>query len=239
MPPEVRPATLSQEPKEASMNVQDVMTTNVAAIGQGATLKQVAEVMADRGVSGVPVVNADGHVLGVVSEADIIVKAASRSVGLIGHFWTPAAVDDRRLAATTAGEAMTAPAVTIAPDRPITEAAWLMVQRNVNRLPVVRDGKLVGIISRGDLIRVFIRSDREIWEELQSELGGRDLWLAPEEVKFEVTGGRVRISGHVETPAAAELVEGVAWRVPGVVSVDCSEVNWRRTPASSRPAERR
>lgn len=162
----------------------------------------------------------------------LLLKAASRSVGLIGRLWMPAAVDDRRLGATTAGEAMTAPAVTIAPDRPVTEAAWLMVERNVNRLPVVRDGKLVGIISRGDLIRVFTRSDGDIWEELQRELRGRDLWLTPEEVEFKVTGGRVQVSGRVETQWAAELVEAFVWRVPGVVSVDCSGVTWQRTPAS-------
>ena len=209
------------------MNVEDVMTANVASVGQDATLKQVAEVMAERGISGLPVVNADGHVLGVVSEADIIVKAASRSMGLIGHLWTPAGVDDRRLAATTAGEAMTAPAVTTAPDRAVTEAAWLMVERNVNRLPVVREDKLVGIISRGDLIRVFVRSDSDIWDELQSKLHGRDYWLAPDDVEVKVAGGRVQISGPVESKIAAELVEAVAWRVPGVVSVDCSEVTWR------------
>ena len=154
--------------------------------------------MAERGISGLPVVNANGHVLGVVSGADIIVKAASRGMGLIGRLWTPAGVDDRRLAATTAGEAMTTPAVTTAPDRAVTEAAWLMVERNVNRLPVVREDKLVGIISRGDLIRVFVRSDSDIWEELQSKLRGRDYWLAPDDVEVKVAGGpgpHIRSSG--------------------------------------------
>jgi CBS domain-containing protein len=217
------------------MKVQDVMTSNVASIGQNATLKQVAEVMTSRGVSGVPVVNAEGRVLGVVSERDIILKCASRGVGVIGRFWTPAAVDERRLAATTAREAMTAPAVTIAPDRPLSEAAWLMVERDVKRLPVVRGHRLVGILSRGDLVRAFTRPDGEIWEDLERELGGRDFWLAP--AVFDVSGGRVRVSGRVEARADSELVEAVVWRVPGVVSVDLSGVGWGRREAA-HPAVR-
>jgi CBS domain-containing protein len=208
--------------KGVAMVVQDVMTVNVASVGRNATLKQVAETMASRGVSGVPVVNAAGRVLGVVTERDLIVKGASRGVGLIGRLWTPAAVDDRRLAATTAGEAMTAPALTIAPDRPLAEAAWVMVERDVNRLPVVRDDKLVGIVSRADLVRAFTRSDTEIWEELEGELGGRALWRTP--AVFDVAGGRVRVSGRVEGRSDVDLVEALVWRVPGVVSVDVSAV---------------
>jgi CBS domain-containing protein len=208
------------------VKVEDVMTRVVVTVGPTATLKQVAQIMGTRRVSGLPVINADRRVLGVVSEADIIVKAASRSIGLIGRLWTPAKVDARRLAATTAGEAMSVPAVTIAPDRPVSEAAWFMVQREVNRLPVVRDGTLIGIISRADLIRMFSRSDAEILADLQQDLDRRNLWLAPDEVELTVDGGRVRVSGRVETQGAADLVEGFVWRVPGVVSVDCSGVTY-------------
>jgi predicted transcriptional regulator len=126
---------------------------------------------------------------------------------------------------------MSAPAVTIAPDRPVSEAAWFMVQREVNRLPVVRDGNLVGIISRADLIRTFTRSDAEILADLQKDLGGRNLWQAPDEVELTVDGGRVRLAGRVETEGAAEVVEAFAWRVPGVVSVDCSGVTFPQTLA--------
>jgi CBS domain-containing protein len=204
------------------MVVQDVMTVNVASVGPNATLKQVAATMASRKVSGVPVVNADGRVLGVVTERDLIVKGASRGLGLIGRLWTPAAVDDRRLAATTAGDAMTAPPLTIAPDRPLAEAAWLMVERDVNRLPVVLDDRLVGIVSRADLVRAFTRSDTEIFEDLERELGGRGLWQEPAE--FDVSGGRVHVSGRVEEPWDVDLVEALVWRIPGVVSVDVSNV---------------
>ena len=210
------------------MKVRDVMTVNVAAVGQEATLKQVAEVMVERGFSGVPVINSERRVLGVVSEADIIVKAASRpeSAGILGRLFVPKAVDERHLAATTAGEAMTAPAVTIDADQSVAEAARVMVERQVNRLPVLVDGNLAGIVSRADIVRAFTRSDREIWEELRNDILPRKLWISPEELDVTVTGGRVKVAGRVTTRTDADLIKAFAWRVPGVVSVDCSELTW-------------
>lgn len=121
------------------------MTVNVAAVGQDATLKQVAEAMVDRGVSGIPVVNAERHVLGVVTEADLIAKEASRpeSAGILGRF-LGAKVDDHTFSGTTAGEIMTCPAVTIEPEDSVPEAARMMIEEDVNRLPVVRDGSSSG-----------------------------------------------------------------------------------------------
>lgn len=208
------------------MKVEDVMTVNVGAVGEDATLKQVAELMVDRGISGVPVIDTGRRVVGVVSEADIIVKAANQPQSLLGRLFAPRPVDERRLAAATAGEAMTAPAVTIEADRPLAEAARIMVERGVNRLPVLRDGKLVGIVSRADIVRAFTRPDSQIWEELRNDIILRNLWIAPEELDVSVTAGRVKVAGRVGTRADAELIEAFARRVPGVVSVDCSELAW-------------
>lgn len=200
------------------------MTVNVAAVGQDATLKQVAEAMVDRGVSGIPVVNAERHVLGVVSEADLIAKEASRpeSAGILGRF-LGAKVDDHTFPGTTSGEIMTCPAVTIEPEDSVPETACMMIEEDVNRLPVVRDGRLVGIVSRADLVRAFLRSDSEIEEELRTDVLLRQLWI-PEDLDITVTGGKAKIAGAVRTKIDADLVEAFAWRVPGVVSVDCSEL---------------
>ncbi|HEU4450661.1 MAG TPA: CBS domain-containing protein [Gaiellaceae bacterium] len=210
------------------MKVKDVMTTTVATAGPDTTLKQAAEVMVDRGVSGLPVVDEEGGVLGVVSEADIIVKAASRPerAGALGRLFAPEAADERHLAATTAGEAMTAPAVTIDAEQSVAEAARVMVEREVNRLPVLAGGKLAGIVSRGDLVRSFVRPDAAIREELRGDVIWRKLLRSPDDVEIAVAGGRVTIAGRTETRTAAELVEAFAWRVPGVVSVDCSGLAW-------------
>lgn len=221
------------------MKVDEIMALNVATVGQDASLKQVAGLMAERGISGIPVVNAEHRVLGVVSEADIILKAASRpeSAGVLGRLLAPKAVDERHLAARTAGEAMTAPAVTIDAGQSVAEAARLMVEHRVNRLPVLTEDRLVGIVTRADIVRAFTRSDSEIWEELRNDVIPARLWISPEELDVLVTGGRVRIAGHVATRTEAELVEAFAWRVPGVVSVDCSGVSWEaddRAPRSPR-----
>lgn len=222
------------------MNVTEVMTTNVAAVGRDASLKQVAELMVDHKISGVPVVNADRRVLGVVSEADIIFKAASRlaSVGLRGDL-VAQAVDQGHLAAATAGEAMTAPAVTIDAEQSVAEAARLMVERRVNRLPVLVEGRLAGIVSRGDIVRAFTRSDGDIWEELRNEVIPNKLWISPEKLEISVTGGRVTVGGQVTTRTEAELVEAFAWRVPGVVTVDCSELRWETDDRAARRARPR
>jgi CBS domain-containing protein len=222
------------------MNVRDIMTANVAAVGRDASLKQVAELMTEHKISGVPVVNAERRVLGVVSEADIIVKAASRpaSVGLLGDLVTRK-VDQRHLAAATAGEAMTAPAVTIDAEQSVAEAARLMVEHRVNRLPVLVAERLVGIVSRGDLVRAFTRPDGDIWEELRNDVIPSKLWISPEGLDISVAGGRVRVEGQVTTRTEAELIEAFAWRVPGVVTVDCSELRWETDDrAHRRPGTR-
>jgi CBS domain-containing protein len=220
------------------MKVKELMTVNVAAVGQAASLKQVAEVMVERGVSGVPVVNADGRVLGVISEGDIILKAASRpeSAGVLGRLLAPKAVDERHLAATTAGEAMTAPAVTIEAEQSVAEAARLMVEHQVNRLPVLAHGKLAGIVSRADIVRAFTRSDGEIWEELRNDVIPTRLWISPDELDITVTRGQVKVAGQVAMRTEAELIEAFSWRVPGVVSVDCSELRWKADDRALRSA---
>ena len=223
------------------MKVNEIMTVNSAAVGQDATLKQVAALMVERGISGVPVVNADRHVLGVVSEADIILKAASRpeSAGVLGRFFAPKAVDERHLAATTAGEAMTAPAVTIDAEQSVAEAARLMVEHQVNRLPVIAGGKLAGIVTRADIVRAFTRSDTEIWEELRNDVIPTKLWISPDELDVIVIRGQVKVTGNVATRTEAELIEAFAWRVPGVVSVDCSELSWEADDLALRGSRTR
>jgi CBS domain-containing protein len=223
------------------MKVRDVMTASPAAVGGDATLKQVAELMVDRGVSGIPVVDAEHRVLGVVSEADIVIKAASHPerAGIFWRLFAPEGLDMRRLQATTAAEAMSAPAVTVQADQSVAEAARIMVDAGVKRLPVVAEGKLAGIVSRADIVRTFTRSDGEIWEELRNDVLARRLWIAPDALDVEVTGGRVRIEGRVRTRSEAELVDAFAWRVPGVVTVDCSDLSWESDDRALRASTRR
>ncbi len=211
------------------MKVKDVMTKEVRTVTSETPLKEVAEILAELGISGLPVVE-DGKVVGVVSEADILFKEQGQRParrGLLGALLDDGADLEAKLRARTAGEAMSAPAITIAPTRPSAEAAARMIEEHVNRLPVVDDeGKLVGIVTRADLVRAFVRSDEEIAREIREDVVMHTLWIAPESVAVSVQDGEVTLNGQVETKADAELLPAFVQRVPGVVSV-VSKLTWQ------------
>jgi CBS domain-containing protein len=212
------------------MRVRDLMTTNVLTVRSSTQLKDAAALLAEHRISGLPVVDDEGHVLGVLSEGDILYKetGAKDKPGLFDRLLSAPPIGlDLKLAARTVGEAMSAPALTIGPRRPVTEAATAMIDEGVNRLPVVDDEeRLIGIITRADLVRAFVRSDAEIRHEIIEDVMRRTLWLEPDAINVEVTGGEVRLSGEVETRTDAELIPTFVQRVPGVVSV-LSKLRWR------------
>lgn len=207
------------------MRVADLMTTDVVTVGADTPLKDVAAMLASRGISGAPVVDADGRLLGVVSEADILAKerrpaAQSRFSHLLGH----PEHDDPKAHARTAGEAMTAPAVTIDAARRVDAAASIMLDRGINRLPVVgRDGALVGIVTRADLVRAFVHEDAEIEREIRDEVLLHELWLDPTQFEVTVEQGEVTISGEIRHDDEADLMARRIRLVPGVVSVQVLE----------------
>ena len=126
-------------------------------------------------------------------------------------------------------EVMTKDPACCGPEDTAQQAAMLMKKEDVGPIPVVSDSnsrKLVGIVSRADIVRAFTRPDAEIWEELRSDVFGHTLWLNPDELDIDVTGGAVKVAGKVESKTIAQLIEAFAWRIPGVVSVDCSGVTW-------------
>jgi CBS domain-containing protein len=146
------------------MKVSVVMTENVFTVTPHTPLKVVATRMLEYGISGMPVVD-DGRVVGVVSETDILFKqrTAPPREGLVD--WLAHYAEDpprAKLDARTAGEAMTTPAVTIAPSRSVSDAAALMLDLGIDRLPVVSSGLLAGIVTRADLVRAFSRSDHDV-----------------------------------------------------------------------------
>ena len=211
------------------MKVEDVMTRSVKTVEPKTTLKDAAVLLAKLGVSGLPVVQ-NGRVVGVVSEVDILFKERAGKpddAGLIGLLLEIETLDvEAKLRARTVGEAMTAPAITIGPRRPLSEAAATMLDKRVSRLPVVDDGgALVGIVTRADLVRAFVRPDADIAREIKDDVIMRALWISPEGIDVEVDEGMVTIEGTVDTRADAELIPSFVERVPGVVAVS-SRLNW-------------
>ena len=213
---------------ESTVRVGDVMTRDVVSVTPDTPLKDVAAALVERGISGLPVCDADGAVVGVLSEADMLVKqggSPERSGGLFAWLVeTASAPDLAKLRAHTAGEAMTSPAVTVETASPVSEAARTMVSLGVNRLPVVEDGRLVGIVTRADLVRLFTRSDEEIARDIRQDVVKR-LWIAPERIEIEVEQGEVVLRGEVDTEVEAGLLEKRIPLVAGVVGVR-SELSW-------------
>jgi CBS domain-containing protein len=184
--------------------------------------------MVQHRVSGVPVVDEDGSVLGVVSEGDILVKERGRpGVGsLLDHLLEVDGHEAAKHEARDAADAMTTPPVTIRPDRPVAEAASLMLDRCVNRLPVVdHHGKLLGIVTRADLVRAFVREDDAIEREIRQDVILHTLWNTPDRFRIDVDGGEVTIEGAVSDAESAELLARFVERVPGVVGIR-SRVTW-------------
>jgi CBS domain-containing protein len=204
------------------MKVCDLMTSEVVTVTPISSLRDAAALLAEKGISGVPVVNAANEIVGVLSEADIVVKARGE-VGrnrLLGWLLESDFGLEDKIRAETVSDAMTAPPVTITPKRPVHEAARLMVAENVNRLPVVEDGKLVGIVTRADIVRAFTRSDAELADEIRGDILRRTFWLEPGRVSVSVVDGHVTVQGTVETEADEALLPHFIARVPGVISVD-------------------
>jgi CBS domain-containing protein len=225
------------------MSVRDVMTRSVVSVRRSTPLKEVAQALIDNGISGVPVVDEDGAVLGLVSEADLLIK--EQGADAIHHRPLARFLGESKesraqlvkLGAITAAEAMTAPAITITSGRSIHEAAAIMTARHVNRLPVVDEGRLVGIVSRADLVRAYVRSDDELAATIRQDVILRILWLDPALFTVVVKDGVASISGRVERRSTAEMIEHSVRMVPGVVDVYAS-VPWSIDDRTLEPAGR-
>lgn len=222
--------------------VGDVMTTSVVSVHRSTPLKEVAQALIDNRISGVPVVDVDGAVLGVVSEADLLVKEQGADAinhrplaRFIGES-TESRAQLARLGAVNAAEAMTAPAITITSNRSIHEAAAIMTARRVNRLPVVDDGRLVGIVSRADLVRAYVRSDAELAATIRQDVILRMMWLDPAMFTVVVKDGVASISGRVERRSTAEMIEHSVRMMPGIVAVHAS-VTWSMDDNRTEPPE--
>ncbi|MBN0043732.1 CBS domain-containing protein [Streptomyces actuosus] len=197
---------------ESPHTVSDVMTQTVVAVGSEAPFKEVVELLDQWKVSALPVLAGEGRVIGVVSEADLLAKEEFRD--------TDEGASEHRVkaGAITAGELMSSPAVTVHADAPVSEAARIMARRHVKRLPVVDGvGVLQGVVSRADLLKVFLRPDADIAEDVRREV------LEPVEAAAAVTvavdEGVVTLGGTLADRLLVPVIARAARAVEGVVDV--------------------
>jgi CBS domain-containing protein len=205
--------------------VRDVMTTDVVTVDRITPYKEVVGLMADHRISAVPVLVMGRYVAGVVSEDDLLTardKAARQAqTGKTGHLPWPRH-QGKQHPKLTAGEIMSSPAVTIHPDAPIPRAARLLHDHRIKRLPVVDpDGKLIGIVSRRDLLRVFLRPDAQIVQQVR-ELLDEILLTDPATVTVTVRGGVVTLAGQAVPDDQRDLIPvavRLIWDIDGVLDV--------------------
>jgi CBS domain-containing protein len=205
------------------LTVSDVMTRTVVSVNAFASFKDIVRRMQEYRVSAVPVVDEDHLVLGLVSEGDLILKEDADLEG------EPRVLDgvqhrhDRSKAmGRIASELMTAPAITIGPAATLGDAARLMHSRAVKRLPVVDsdDGTILGIVSRTDLLKVFLRDDAEIAREVREDVIRRTLRIDPDTIRIVVRDGVVTMEGEVEHRRLRSVLERLVLSCEGVVGVD-------------------
>ncbi|MFF3905600.1 CBS domain-containing protein [Streptomyces sp. NPDC001848] len=202
--------------------VSDVMTHAVVAVGRDAPFKDIVKLMEQWKVSALPVLEGEGRVVGVVSEADLLPKEEFRDADPDPYSRALRRSDLAKAGAVTAGELMTAPAVTVHADSTLAQAARIMALRKVKRLPVVNDeGLLEGVVSRADLLKVFLREDDDIADEIRRDILDV-LFPAPvEPIHVMVAEGVVTLTGKVGDTTMIPMTVRLVRAVEGVVDVDC------------------
>ncbi|MEV5845345.1 CBS domain-containing protein [Streptomyces sp. NPDC051985] len=216
--------------------VEELMSRPVVRARRDTEFKELVRLLAENDVTAVPVVDDLGCPVGVVSEADLLRKSADQA-DASGRVPIPhlEAWERAKAGGSRAEELMSAPAVCARPEWSVVEAARLMETQHVKRLPVVDEAdRLLGIVSRGDLLRVFLRPDDAIRGEIARDVLHRVLGLEPADVAVRVREGRVELTGAVEYRSLVPVVEQLCQGVDGVVSV-AGNLTWRRDDARPSP----
>ncbi|MCH5671952.1 CBS domain-containing protein [Streptomyces gilvus] len=225
------------------VKVGALMVGDVVAVHRETPFKEVARLLGRHRISGLPVTDDDDRVVGVISETDLMLHQSPPRSGSVTGGWLGRMRHGVRRAgaksrARTAGELMSKPAVTVHADATTTEAARVMVRHGVERLPVVdEEDRLVGIVTRHDLLRVFLRSDDAIRREVQQEVFVNALWLTPHIVRVTVRDGVVTLTGRLERRSEKSVALSMTRRLDGVVAV-VDRLTYRYDDTRHQPAAR-
>ncbi|MBV1851701.1 CBS domain-containing protein [Catellatospora tritici] len=205
----------------ATRTVADVMTAPVVSVTPQTSYREIVDLLAEHGISAMPVVGPDGAVLGVVSEADLLHKLALTGEEPQRRLFERRrrAVARAKAAGDTAEDLMTSPAVVVRPGASVVEAARIMENEQLKRLPVVSGNRLVGMVSRRDLLRTYRRSDEAIRHDVVHDVIEGMLFVQPPQIDAEVVDGVVRLTGATGRRSTAQIAEHLVRTVPGVVDV--------------------
>ena len=200
--------------------VDDVMTKDVVSVTEDTPYRDIVDLLIDRRVSAVPVVDRSGRPAGLVSEADLLHKVeAGGAAPRIFDAWRRRG-DRAKAGGRTAADVMTSPVVTAEPSLSLAAAARRMHREHVKRLPVVDStGQLIGIVTRSDLLKVHRRTDGEIRHDVVDEALRHVMAINGGPVQVECVDGVVTLAGRVQFRSTADLIAGLTRQVPGVVDV--------------------
>ena len=200
--------------------VSDVMTRAVVSAYEGACFKEIAAALDRNGINAVPVIDAEHKVVGIVSAADLLARVGHARPSPPHHRLSGPAASFRKEHGTTARDLMTAPVITVLPSTPIEEASRLLARFRIRSLPVVdAAGQLIGMVSRVDLIRLFLRNDEEILNDVLRDVVEATDASMHGKVRVSVSEGVVTLSGRVDTALRARGLVHRAGLVPGVLNV--------------------
>lgn len=207
----------------AAKAVRDVMTREVVTVSPETSFREAVRLLEERRIDALPVLEGD-RVVGMIAESDLLLKEelVDLPAGGTGLPWQRRR-DRSRAGARLVREAMSRAPATISPDATLSAAARLMHRRRVGGLPVVEgDRRLVGIVTRSDLLKVFMRDDDELAADIRQVLGG----LADQGIRWDVSDGCVTLHGEVRLHSDATRAAARVAHIPGVVHVDCT-VRWQ------------
>ena len=216
------------------MRIEQIMTKEVVTVTPATSIRAAAMLMADHGISGLPVVDEHRHLVGIISEGDLILRQRPWSRSSPRRPWWRGFFDDAtslareygKVVGTTVGEVMTRAVVSISPVFEIETAASILHARGFRRLPVVRDGTLIGVISRGDLVRALAtavpapaaRSDTQLVEAMKTRLAAEP-WSSTAGFVVYVQHGVIFLWGVVPTEAEKAALETMARAIEGCTGV--------------------
>ena len=216
--------------------VSDVMTMHVHVASPQTPFKVLVRLIKENKVSAIPIVDQQGMPIGIVSEADLMIKERRHELDSAEDFLhlQKRRHDRAKADGTVASEVMTSPAITVTADTSLSEAAHMMQKKNVRRLVVVDErGRIAGIVSRSNLLQVFLRSDAELRDEIAGILIPAIVLSSPEAIGVEVRSNVVTLSGEVDRKTDGEILVRLTKELDGVVDVvDRLTYRWDDTGAS-------
>ena len=217
------------------IEARDVMTHPVATVHPDTPVTELVHTLRKRGVSGLPVVDKLGRLVGIVTEGDVLRIEARRGNGPLwaglGAPFAPTEGDDEIVQGKTAEDLMIRSVVTARETTPVREIARMMAREGINRVPIVRHDHVIGIVTRADVIGVFDRPDSKLRADVRRTML-EDLRLDPDRLEITIKDRVVTIRGELDHPAEVKLLEAFVSDIDGVAATDISELKAREPVAS-------